>query len=147
MDETNRSQYGFASVERLSVGSGVREAIGADAESLAEGLRSLGWRVYVLSRDIIDGHSFFTSIRATTPLDPPQVCYGEWNALDGCLWKGLYESDDDPIAIVWPRTRAMAEAVPDEYEDARGMLANVARGLGDPEPTLDQPKTLMVVLT
>jgi hypothetical protein len=130
----------------LNLGPGVREAIGEDAEEIAKRLRSLGWRVYVLSPNISDAQSFFASIRATTPLDPPDVCDGEWDSLDDCLWEGLYESDENRIAIVWPRTRTLAKAAPDEYENARGVLANVARELEDPQATLAQPKTLMVVL-
>ena len=139
----------FNSAEWTTQGPGIREAFGSDAGAVAEELRSLGWRVYALSPNIIDTHSFFASIRATTPLDPPLVSYDNWDALDDSLRAGLrlLESDDDRIAIVWPRSSAMAETAPEDYEIARGVLAHAAESLHSPRPTFGQPKTLIVVLT
>jgi Barstar (barnase inhibitor) len=127
---------------------GIHELPNEDPQALAERLRREGWHVYVLSPDARDKASFFAAVINTLPLDPPweEGNYHVWDALSDSLNEGLYESDHDRIAILWPESRRMAETAPDDFENARGVLAHVANGLSKPEATLGRPKTLMVAL-
>jgi hypothetical protein len=125
---------------------GIREAAGADWTLIVDELRGMGHYVYVLPTDIIDKSSFFAAVRATMPLNPP-VMHEEWNALSGSLFEGLLSSEHHRIAIVWPSSTMMAKEARKDFENARGVLADVAEDLNDVEATEGQPKTLAVVLT
>lgn len=126
---------------------GIREAAGADWTLIVDELRSRGQYVYVLPTNIIDKSSFFAAVRATMPLDPP-VLHEGWDALSGSLFEGLLSSEHDRIAVVWPSSTVMAKEAPrKDFENARGVLADVAEDLSDLEATEGQPKTLAVVLT
>jgi hypothetical protein len=127
--------------------SGIREAVGADWTSIVDELRNERWHVYVLPTDVVDKSSFFAAMRATMPLDPP-VIGDRWDALSDSLFEGLLSSEHHRIAIVWPCSTTMAKEAPrKDFENARGVLGDVADDLSDLEATEGQPKTLAVVLT
>jgi hypothetical protein len=103
-------------------------------------------KVYHLDGSTIsDCDSFFASIRASLPLDPP-VLTCNWNALSDSLWEGLYSPNDSKIVIFWRDAETMKTAAPLDYETATCVLGDVAATLNDSAATVGHPKTLTVVL-
>ena len=123
---------------------------GADVEGLRRELEKERWLVFELPEGITDKRAFFQAVKDTLPLNPPLDSDHRWDALSDSLWEGLGESDHDRIAIIWPGSTTMAKGRwwwPGPREIARELLAAVADDLAGLEADVDEPKTLMVVLT
>lgn len=101
-----------------------------ELERIIHELRSSGWAVFVLSEHIRTTHDFMESVRGTMPLNPP-VPTDHWDGLTDSLQTGLYELDEDRIAIVWKRSELMRSSSPDELEIALGTLTDLMEVLGD----------------
>ena len=142
----------------VKLGPGILHAPDEDPEAVAEELRSLGWRVYVLPDDIADVWALRDALSRTFPLNPPLGEGGSGDALSDSLFEGLMDTDGDRIAIVWPRSETMVQGdyagfrdereARNAYQTARDVFAQVVFQLWDPLTTGDEPtKMLLVVLT
>ena len=89
---------------------------------------------------------FFAAIASTMPLDPPLGGGLKWDALSDSLWEGVSKLPDPRIAIVWPDALTLADADPQTFETALGVLADVCRSLADREATLGAVKEVSVIV-
>jgi hypothetical protein len=118
-----------------------------DVEATRRHAEQAGYTTFVLPENgIVDRASFFEAVRATFPLDPPLIGSDSWDALSDSLWEGLYKHSARRIAILWPRTRGMANSSPTDFETALNVLADVANSLTDPRAACDNPKEIAILV-
>jgi hypothetical protein len=131
----------------MEIKPGLKRTGAVDAESIRREGEQAGYTTFVLpEKGIVDQASFFEAVRTTLPLDPPIVSSRSWDALSDSLWEGLYTHPARRIAILWLGTRGMATSAPAELEIALSVLAHVAKQLGDPRATCEDPKEVAVLV-
>jgi hypothetical protein len=107
-----------------------------------------GWSVLTLRTGIHDRQSFFESVAASVPLDPPLEMHGDrlvWDALSDSVFGGLDELAPR-VVIMWPNSSQLAATEPAEYETAVDVLTQVAETLADRAMTDGQPTRLVTLL-
>jgi hypothetical protein len=131
----------------MSMHQGINRVDKLDVDAVRREAEQAGYTVFVLPGSaIVDGASFFDSIRATFPLDPPLTRYKSWDALSDSLWEGLYRHPARRIAVLWPGAALMARSAPVEFETALGVWAQISKQLADPQATCDNPKEVSVLV-
>jgi Barstar (barnase inhibitor) len=126
---------------------GLVRAVALDVEATRREAEKAGYTTFVLPAEgIVDRASFFNTIRATFPLDPPLMSSCIWDAMSDSLWQGLYTHPSRRIAILWPNARVMARSAASDFKEALTVLTQVARSLGDPRFTRGKPKEIAVIV-
>src|SRR5262249_33474691 len=70
--------------------------------------------VYLLPElGVRDAWSLFEAVRQRIPLDPP-VYSINWDALEDSMWSGIDALEVARVVIVWPQSRVMAQAAPED---------------------------------
>jgi len=77
-----------------------------DVDAALRAAHDQGIRTYLL-QGVVDHDTFFDTIRANFPLDPPLVSNRSWDALKDSLSGGLINPPDRRVLILWPNTTAM----------------------------------------
>ena len=125
---------------------GLRQIADFDVETGARELANRGDQVFLLPRGIKDKIAFFEGVRKSLPLDPPVVGDYSWDALSDSLWNGLDGVDASAIAIIWPGSREMARAQPEDFEIAKSILSDLTESLADAVATVGNVKQVVVIL-
>jgi len=131
----------------MTLHPGIIRTTALDVEAIRTQAHQEGYVTFALpASGIIDRESFFNTIRATLPLDPPLVSSRSWDALSDSLWEGLRSISNRRIAILWPNARVMTYTASADFELALNVLEDVATSLSDPVLTSGNPKEVAVVV-
>ena len=130
----------------MAIKPGIKRIGSFDVDATRREAELDGYTTFVMpEKGIVDRASFFDSVRATFPLDPPLVGSRSWDALSDSLWEGLYSHSARRIAILWSGTRGMAISAPNDFDIALNVLADVANSLADTRATRNKPKEIAVL--
>lgn len=86
---------------------------------------------------------FFDAVRASLPLDPPQIGKS-WDALSDSMWEGIYEVDASIVLITWTGAADLQRASPEDYDIAMDVFRDLVSTLGNGEYTAGKPKQVCV---
>jgi hypothetical protein len=124
---------------------GVHDRRSVPAAELVANLRSHGWLVYEIVGAPASRAAFHEAIRAL-PGEPPLGPGPNWNALKDSLGGGLFELQQEQVAIVWAGSGQLAEHDPDSYRIAREILTDLTFELADPKFSPQHVTRLLVLV-
>jgi hypothetical protein len=133
---------------KMQLAPGLHRVKTIDVAATLQAAADAGYATFVLPSGIGDASAFFDAVQAELPLDPPLLRIGgdSWDALCDSLWEGLYQHPSQRLAIVWPGTTAWARSHPEDFDEALGVLSDVAVQLADEALTVGRPKEVAVIV-
>ncbi len=88
---------------------------------------------------------FFDVVRASLPLDPPQIGKS-WDALLDSVWGGMYEVGASIVLITWTGAADLQRASPEDYAIAMEVFRDLVSTLGNEKYTVGKPKQVCVYI-
>ena len=116
-----------------------------EAEELLAICERSGWRIFRLPGGMASRETFLAGIRSTLPLDPPLHGNRNWDALSDSLFCGLYATQEERIAILWPDGSRLESQAPADFAAASDILADLPTLLADEIVTVGATKQLLVL--
>lgn len=129
---------------QMALVPGVHEVSAAEIASAVHVAPTMGVAMFSLSTwGAATRADFFDAVRASLPLDPPQIGKS-WDALSDSMWEGIYEVDASIVLITWTGAADLQRASPEDYDIAMDVFRDLVSTLGNGEYTAGKPKQVCV---